>query len=242
MAPALLHVLLLSLAQAGEVIHHPPISEAEWQRRLARTARVGTSPACPPELAAAVAASGLLSIELFALSCGNVTIGGNTIPDAACMTEAAINASILCGGSVFLPPSKGWTFARTVFINDRGPSIVGAESIGGGAAQFAVPPQARIRGPVAGPAFCVGCKQLTGGFGAQFVSFENLQIAGYGSAVWVNHSAEVRFKNVAATAQNDYDGVNTTKGEQLYYAFIRPSNHRYVSVCDLSRTLPTSDL
>jgi hypothetical protein len=218
MVPTLL--LLVSLAQAGEVARHPPISEAEWQRRRAR-AVVGTAPAaaaaasCPAELAAAVAASGLLSIELFALSCGNITIGGNSIPDAACMTESAVNASILCGGSVFLPPSKGWTFARTVFINGQGPSIVGAESIGGGAAQFAVPPQARIRGPVAGPAFCVGCKALTGGFGAQFVSFENLQIVGWGSAVWVNHSAEVRFKNVAASAQNDYDGVNTTKGEWL---------------------------
>ena len=34
--------------------------------------------ACPPELAISVAPSGLLSVELFAAQCGNVTYGGGS--------------------------------------------------------------------------------------------------------------------------------------------------------------------
>jgi hypothetical protein len=181
--------------------------------RAVAVARVHVAPAsaCPLLLAAALEPAGLLSINLFAEQCGNVTAGGNTIPDHACMAQAAINATKLCGGSVFFPPAVGYQFVRTVFISQAGPSIVGSEHRGDGADQFAVAPQAVISGPADGPAFCVGCGGVVGGFAAAGVSFTDLQINGNGLAVHILHSNCVRFKNVAARALKDMDNVNTTK-------------------------------
>jgi hypothetical protein len=202
----------------------PPghLSDASWRQRravlalhtstaAAAAATAQGAAACPPELAIAVAPSGLLSVELFAAQCGNVTYGGTSQPDYACMAQAAVDASVVCGASVFFPPAKSYQFVRTVYISGLGPSIVGAESVGDGAEQFAVPPQAVLSGPPDGPIFCVGCREVTGGFAAQMVSFDNLRLEGKGVAVLINHTAEVRFRNVAAQALNDVDGVNTTK-------------------------------
>jgi hypothetical protein len=255
-------------------IRSSSISEGSWARNLAdivrrRWSRVGAKveqqgggmppaglhhrlsapvPPCPPELADVVSQSGLLSIQLFADVCGNVTLVGAQAlqPDAACMAQAAINASRLCGGTIFFPPSaRGYSFARTVFIDGPGVAIAGAEKVGDGAEQFAVAPQAAISGaraisecvhqlslclgrdlfhcafcladvairrkigPRDGPAFCVGCAGLPPSAAAG-VSFSDLMIEGKGAAIVIKNSNCVRMRNVAATALNDVDGVNTT--------------------------------
>ena len=54
------------------------------------------------------------------------------MPDDACMAQAAVNASLLCGASVFFPPSDSYSFVRPVFIEGPGVSIIGSERLGGG--------------------------------------------------------------------------------------------------------------
>jgi hypothetical protein len=110
---------------------------------------------------------------------------------------------------VFFPPTRGYGFIRTVFIDGPGAAIVGAEKVGDGAEQFAVAPQAAISGPSDGPAFCVGCSGFPPSAAAG-VSFSDLMIEGVGSAIFIKNSNCVRMRNVAAQALNDVDDVNTT--------------------------------
>ena len=126
---AMAMALLVAAASAHGGVSNS-ISEASWREQLGRLAtRASTMQAdpCPPHLSEAVSHSGLLSVQLFAEQCGNVTRGGSDGPDDACMAQAAVNASKLCGGAVFFPPTRGYGFIRTVFIDGPGAAIVGAE-------------------------------------------------------------------------------------------------------------------
>eukprot|EP01047_Picozoa_sp_COSAG01_P030144 COSAG01_NODE_2091_length_8453_cov_19.448049_8_plen_441_part_00 len=146
-------------------------------------------PACPnARWAAAAQVAGLLSVKLF----GAV---GNGTHDDALAVEAAMNASDLCGGCVFFPPThKSYRLGKTVAL--RGCIRGGG---GGGGAQDQVRPSVQIYGPAVGPAVSISG-------GNVFVS--DLTFNGGTLAVYIANAAIVRFVNVGAQITRMGSGID----------------------------------
>ena len=133
-------VLLASATAATAPTAAPP----GWHAALTPThhaaiARMtATMPApCPNEAwAAAASEAGLLSVKLFG------AVGNGTADDSHAL-RAAINASKMCGGCVFLPPGV-YHLATTVHIG--GSCIIGSASPGAGT-DGTSKPQSAISGP-----------------------------------------------------------------------------------------------
>ena len=134
--------LLGVLAAASSPTFAPP----GWHAALtpahhAAIDRMTTSATMPPPCpniswAAAASEAGLLSIKLFG------AVGNGTADDSDAL-RAAINASSMCGGCVFLPPGV-YHLATTVQVG--GSCIIGAASPGAGT-DGTTKPQAQITGP-----------------------------------------------------------------------------------------------
>lgn len=169
-----------------------PLQEQERWTNFAR---------CPnASWAEAAQEAGLLSVKLF----GAV---GNGSHDDAPAVRRAMNASELCGGCIFFPPtSANFFFATTVAARGcwRGGS-------GAGGAQGQVRPSVQISGPMVGP-----CVSISG----QGMFVQDLTFNGRTLAVYIAGAAVVRFINVGAQistmgSQNPCPGpscdtVNTT--------------------------------
>jgi hypothetical protein len=149
-------------------------------------------PPCPNQTwAQAVQPAGLLSVTLF----GAV---GNRSFDSAPAVEAAINASVLCGGCVYFPPGEYW-FNHTVLIK-RG---CYKGSAGHGQVDGSSPPQVNIFGPeTGGPVIAV--------IKADSVTMEDLSFHGQYTGVYIGDSAGVRFVNCGVEAGKDGDGIDAS--------------------------------
>lgn len=137
--------------------------------------------------------AGLLSVKLFG------AVGNGTADDAPAVRRA-MNASELCGGCVFFPPtSAAYKFDTTVAL--RG-CIKGGG--GGGGAQGQVSPSVPISGPDEGPVVSIS---------GQGVFVQDITFNGGTIAVYIANAAVVRFVNVGAQISRmgtGIDSVNST--------------------------------
>eukprot|EP01052_Picozoa_sp_SAG31_P054120 SAG31_NODE_14229_length_819_cov_1.554167_1_plen_236_part_10 len=153
--------------------------------------------ACPnASWAAASQAAGLLSVKLFG------AVGDGTHDDGPA-AEAAMNASALCGGCVFFPPTdRSYRFGKTVAL--RGCLKGGG---GGGGAQNQVRPSVQIFGSASGPT-----ASISGGD----IYVQDITFNGGTLAIYIANAAVVRFVNVGAQITEMGTGIDkvdsTTEG------------------------------
>lgn len=177
-------------APAGSEGWHAALRPRHLRHLSARTEDAATShSACPnASWAAASQVAGLLSVKLFG------AVGDGSHDDAPAV-EAAMNASALCGGCVFFPPTdRTYRFAKTVGL--RG-CIKGGG--GGGGAQNQMRPSVEISGPASGPTV-----SISGGD----IYVQDLTFNGGTLAVYIANAAVVRFVNVGAQITEMGTGID----------------------------------
>lgn len=154
----------------------------------------GATPAlCPnSSWSDAVAAAGLLSVELFG------AVGDRSV-DSSPAVRAAINASLDCGGCVFFPPGE-YLFNSTLLITHG--CFKG--SAAGGGVDGSSPPQVNIYGPANGPVIAL--------IKADSVMIQDLSFHGEYTGIYIGDSAGVRFVNCGASAGKDGDSIDASAG------------------------------
>ena len=187
-------------APAGSVGWHDAVRPHHWRALVLQRdqqehhQQESGWPNCPnASWAEAAQGAGLLSVKLFG------AVGNGTADDAPAVRRA-MNASELCGGCVFFPPtSAAYKFETTVAL--RGCIRGGG---GGGGAQGQVRPSVPISGPDEGPVVSIS---------GQGVFVQDITFNGGTIAVYIANAAVVRFVNVGAQISRmgtGIDSVNST--------------------------------
>ena len=208
-------------------------------------------PSCPwPDVAAAVNASGMLSVKTF-----NRSLHGSPGPSEDGDGPAvrwAINASKLCGGSVFFPQGR-YELESTVLVPKQ-TTLLGA---GAGSVSPRFPESASIHftgGAAGGPAFLLR--------NVEKIRFENLVIVGSSNAISVLGCALIRIVSCGVQADDvgvGADDVNTSATgcsgcnvvlhsnntallvENTYWLWVEDSSFSFYPIHGANHSVPRDD-